>query len=107
MNKKPHPSPLLNSGEGDPCTEGEILKSLRAKLSLLRLQVQEMETSGMDVITNRRIGADMGDDPRENEGAKLVMEQHDMWYIRKVNLKKEIAKLKQEIYNLKTKKRVV
>jgi len=28
------------------------------------------------------------------------MEQHDIWYIRKVALKKEIAQLKLQIYRL-------
>jgi len=77
------------------------LQQLEEKLAKLRQQVLEMETTGADTITDKRIGADMGDDFRENEGAKLVMEQHDMWYIRKVELKQEIHRLKQQIAKLK------
>ncbi len=77
------------------------LSYLQEKLASLRRQVHEMETTGADAITDKRIGADMGDDYRENEGAKLVMEQHDMWYIRKVALKQEIHRLKQQIAKLK------
>jgi hypothetical protein len=77
------------------------LEQLQEKLAQLRRQVEEMETTGAQAITDKRIGADMGDDFRENEGAKLVMEQHDMWYIRKVALKKEIARLKLEIVKLR------
>lgn len=77
------------------------LTDLEAKLVTLRQQVLEMETTGADAITDKRVGADMGDDFRENEGAKLVMEQHDMWYIRKVALKKQIAETKLQIIKLK------
>lgn len=77
------------------------LSQLEEKLAKLRQEVERMETTGMDTITNRRVLADMGDDPRENEGAKLVMEQHDMWYIRKVALKKEIHSLKLQIVKLR------
>lgn len=78
------------------------LQQLEQKLALLRQQVHEMETSGAQAITDKRVGADMGDDFRENEGAKLVMEQHDMWYIRKVGLKKQISEIKLEIIKLKS-----
>jgi len=77
------------------------LEELQQKLAKLRQQVVEMETTGVDVIAEKRIGADMGDDFRENEGAKLVMEQHDMWYIRKVALKQEIHRVKLQIAKLK------
>lgn len=77
------------------------LAELEEKLASLRRQVLETETSGAEAITSKRIGADMGDDFRENEGAKLVMEQHDMWYIRKVALKKEIGELKKQIIRVK------
>lgn len=77
------------------------LDQLEEKLKKLRQQVLDMETTGADAITDKRVGADMGDDFRENEGAKLVMEQHDMWYIRKVALKKQIAEIKLQIIKLK------
>ncbi len=78
------------------------LQQLEQKLAQLRQQVHEMETSGAQAIADKRVGADMGDDFRENEGAKLVMEQHDMWYIRKVGLKKQISEIKLEIIKLKS-----
>jgi len=43
----------------------------------------------------------MGDDYRENELAKMIMEQHDIWYIRKVAIKKEIGEVKRQIIRLK------
>lgn len=77
------------------------LAQLEEKLARLRQQVLEMETTGADAITDKRVGADAGDDFRENEGAKLIMEQHDMWYIRKVALKKQIAEIKLQIIRQK------
>jgi hypothetical protein len=88
------PPPKLGGGQG-------VVPELEIRLSKLRQQVQEMETSGAQAITDKRVGADMGDDFRENEGAKLVMEQHDMWYIRKVDLKRQITQLKLQIIKLK------
>lgn len=78
-----------------------MLKQLEEKLASLRQKLYWLETAGEQEITQRRVAADMGDDYRENEGAKHVMEQHDIWYIRKVALKKEIAQLKKEIAYLK------
>ncbi len=77
----------------------EILE-LEQKLERLLVNLRQMEKYE-SVITRRRIESDMGDDYKENEQAKLVMEQHDIWYIRKVALKKEIALLKTEIIKLK------
>ena len=48
----------------------------------------------MEVITQRRIDADMGDDYRENEPAKLVMERHDVWWVQRNDLITEITNLK-------------
>lgn len=56
-----------------------------------------METVEAEIIRQRRIDSDMGDDYRENEQAKMVMQQHDVWYIRKVAIKKEIHELKRQI----------
>ncbi len=75
---------------------------LQKKLEELQSRLRRMEEEEMPEITKRRIAADMGDDYRENEGAKMVMEQHDIWYIRKVNLKKEMANLKTSIFKAKT-----
>lgn len=70
---------------------------LQIKLEVLRAKLRRMESEDIDKITRRRIDADMGDDYKENEGAKHVMEQHDIWYIRKVAIKKEIASLKKQM----------
>lgn len=70
---------------------------LQIKLEALRAKLRRMENEDIDKITQRRIDADMGDDYKENEGAKHVMEQHDIWYIRKVAIKKEIASLKKQM----------
>ncbi len=77
------------------------LDKLQIKLTALRAKLRQMENEDIDKITQRRIDADMGDDYKENEGAKHVMEQHDIWYIRKVALQNEIAQLKTQIVVLK------
>lgn len=74
---------------------------LEEKLAALRGRLLDLETRQAEEITRRRIESDMGDDPRENEQAKLVMEQHDVWYIRKVALKKEMAVLKLAIVRMR------
>lgn len=76
------------------------LTFLNQRLADLRARLHQMEAYEI-VITNRRIESDMGDDYKENEQAKLVMEQHDIWYIRKIAIKKEIAQLKLQIFKLK------
>lgn len=78
------------------------LQQLEVKLAKLRHKLALMENEDLSTITRRRVASDMGDDYRENEGAKMVMEQHDIWYIRKVALKKEMAKIKLHIVRLKT-----
>jgi hypothetical protein len=70
---------------------------LLEKLKKLEEELGDMEGRQMARITALRVEADMGDDYRENEVAKLVMEQHDVWYIRKVELKKEILQIKREL----------
>lgn len=77
------------------------LEELEEKLAELRKKLLDIDPDEAE-ITKKRTSADMGDDYRENEGAKHVMEQHDIWYIRKVALKKEIAKLKLQIIKLKS-----
>jgi hypothetical protein len=70
---------------------------LLEKLKKLEEELGDMEGRQMARITALRVEADMEDDYRENEVAKLVMEQHDVWYIRKVELKKEILQIKREL----------
>ncbi len=72
------------------------LEELEKKLAELRKKLLDIDPDEAE-ITKKRTSADMGDDYRENEGAKHVMEQHDIWYIRKVALKKEILAVKQAI----------
>ena len=43
----------------------------------------------------------MDDDFRENEGAKLVMEDHEFLHLRVFRLKKEILELKKALFKLK------
>jgi hypothetical protein len=73
------------------------IKELKEKLRKLEEELLDMEGRQMEALTQKRIESDMGDDYRENEQAKLVMEQHDIWYIRKVDLKREIAQLRHKI----------
>lgn len=72
-------------------------KKLQNKLDSLKAQLQKLETEGAEKIRQKRILADMGDDFRENEGAKLVMEDHNMLHLRTFNLKKEILETKKLI----------
>ena len=81
------------------------LQLLQKKLLQLRKQFVEMDAR-LEIITKRRIDADMGDDYRENEGAKLVMEQHDVWYVQKNALAQEIADIKEKISELNFGKKV-
>lgn len=75
-------------------------KDLQNKLAMLLAEYKKHEAY-MEVITQRRINADMGDDYRENEEAKFVMEQHDIWWIRRGQLKREIGELRKKIIGLK------
>jgi hypothetical protein len=74
---------------------------LDEKLRVLREQLHKLETEGAEKIRQKRILADMGDDYRENEGAKLVMEDHEFLHMRVMNLKKEILDLKKRIISLR------
>ena len=76
---------------------------LEEKLADLRNQLHKLETVEMAKITQKRILADMGDDYRENEGAKMVMEDHNFLHLRIFNLKKEILGLKKQLIILKSK----
>jgi hypothetical protein len=72
----------------------DIIK-LQNKLILLREQLVKLETEGAEKIRQKRILADMGDDFRENEGAKLVMDDHNLLHLRIFQLKKEIFEIKK------------
>ncbi len=73
---------------------------LEEKLKYLQQKLKENEAF-MEIITQRRIDADMGDDYRENEPAKLVMERHDVWWVQRNDLIQEIGNLKKEIIKMK------
>jgi hypothetical protein len=74
-------------------------KLLRTKLASLEAELKKLHAH-QDVITQRRIDSDMGDDFRENEGAKLVMEQHDILWIRTNALRREILALRKQLLKL-------
>jgi hypothetical protein len=79
------------------------IRILEEKLADLRGQLKKLETEGAEKIRQKRILADMGDDFRENEGAKLVMEDHNFLHLRRYQLKVEILELKKKIIALKGK----
>ncbi len=70
---------------------------LEEKLQNLRAKLVWLETEEAEKIRLKRIAADMGDDYRENEGAKLVMEEHNLLHLRVFNLKKEILETKKRL----------
>jgi hypothetical protein len=68
---------------------------LKEKLQFLRGQLKKLETVEAEKIRQKRIMADMGDDFRENEGAKMVMDDHNLLHLRIFNIKKEIYEIKK------------
>jgi len=70
---------------------------LENKLRKLRVQLQRLETEEAEKIRRKRMLADMGDDFRENEGAKMVMEDHNLLHMRIFKLKKEIYEIKKAL----------
>jgi hypothetical protein len=76
-------------------------QQLQEKLDKLREQLHKLETEGVEEIRKKRILADMDDDFRENEGAKLVMDDHNILHLRVYRLKKEILELKKQLFKLK------
>lgn len=66
-------------------------------MDLLRKQLHKLETEEAEKIRKSRIAVGMGDDFRENEAAKLVMDDHQLLHLRITNLKKEIVSLKKQI----------
>lgn len=77
------------------------LEKLYSKLQDLRQQLEKLEIDETEKIRVKRIGADMGDDFRENEGAKLVMEDHNLLHLRIFKLKEEIYLTKKQIARLR------
>ena len=73
---------------------------LEEKLTKLREQLNKLETVEAEKIRKSRIAVGMGDDFRENEAAKVVMEDHQLLHLRIFNLKKEIGELKKKIIKL-------
>jgi hypothetical protein len=70
---------------------------LEEKLAFLRKQLEKLETTEAEKIRKARIAVGMGDDYRENEAAKVVMEDHNLLHLRVLNLKKEIYNIKRQI----------
>jgi hypothetical protein len=73
------------------------ISKLEEKLKNLREQLYKLETVEADKIVAKRLRNDMGDDYRENEGAKMVMEDHNFLHLRVLNLKKEILTIKKQL----------
>lgn len=78
------------------------LADAQKRLVELQQKLHHMETVEMARITEVRIESDMGDDFRENEAAKLAMEMHDIWYTRRIHLKREILRLKKLVFAMRT-----
>ena len=81
------------------------MTKLQQKLADLQKQLEKLKAFE-EVITQRRIDADMGDDYRENEPAKLVMERHDVWHSQMTALLHEITVIKTKISELNFGKKV-
>lgn len=79
------------------------LQQLEEKLAQLRGKLVYLETVEAEKIREKRLRNDMGDDFRENEGAKMVMEDHQFLHLRTANLKKEITDLKRQIWKIRNK----
>jgi hypothetical protein len=82
-------------------SDGDLLAELKQKLEGLRHELHRLETVEAEKIREKRLRNDMGDDFRENEGAKMIMEDHQFLHLRVVNLKKEIIDLKKRIFGFK------
>lgn len=76
-------------------------QKLEQKLKDLRSRLLKLETVETEKIRQKRILADMGDDFRENEGAKLVMEDHEFLHMRVIALKREILAVKKQLIELR------
>jgi len=73
------------------------IAKLEEQLKNLREQLHKLETVEAEKIRLKRILADMGDDFRENEGAKMVMEDHQFLHLRTANLRREMLEIKKKI----------
>jgi non-homologous end joining protein Ku len=73
------------------------LAKLEEQLNNLRIQMHKLETVETEKIRQKRILADMGDDFRENEGAKMVMEDHQFLHLRTADLRREMLEVKKKI----------
>ena len=73
------------------------IKLLEEKLSKLRAELYRLETEEVEKMRLKRIAADMGDDYRENEPAKLVMAEEHLMFVGMGYLRKEIVELRKKI----------
>jgi hypothetical protein len=92
---------LIQVKSGEYNSQNMNINQLQEKLNLLRQQLHRLETVEAEKIRIKRILADMGDDFRENEGAKMVMEDHQFLHLRVANLKKEILEVKRKLLQLR------
>lgn len=74
---------------------------LTEKLQYLREQLKRLETVETEKITQSRIAVGMGDDYRENEAAKVVMDDHNLLHLRISSLKREILEVKKKLLGKK------
>jgi len=81
------------------------MNNLKNKLEDLRQQLHKLETVEAEKIRKSRIAVGMGDDFRENEAAKVVMEDHQLLHLRISSLKKEIGDMRKKIINLRVEDR--
>ena len=76
-------------------------EELSKKIKDLQDLLHRLETVEKLRITSLMIESDMGDDFRENEAAKLAIEEHRMWTVRRQMLRMEIIELKRKAFALK------
>lgn len=74
---------------------------MEKELEELRAKLVRLETVEVEKMRIKRINADMGDDWKENEGAKLVEQEHDVLYRRTVDTKRRIAEVKKQIWAIR------
>jgi hypothetical protein len=77
------------------------LIQLEEKLKRLRDELHKLETVEVEKMRIKRIYADMGDDWRENEAAKLAEQEHDVLYRRIVDTKRRIVETKKLMWAIK------
>ena len=89
------PPPKLGGGR-----DGGGMVLLEQKLKFLRERLEVLETQELQKIIEQRERNDMGDDLRENEGAKMTLEDHNLLLQRIYFLKKEIFEIKKKLVKL-------